>query len=71
MPNAHYVLPFVDSPRRSAVFYRDLLGLEPVEEQRKHQAISAYHTQMEVMSSFLLSFVRTTELYSTTPVPSN
>jgi len=43
--------------------------LEPVEEQRKHQAISAYHTQMEVMSSFLLSFVRTTELYSTTPMP--
>jgi LmbE family N-acetylglucosaminyl deacetylase len=45
--------------------------LEPDEEQRKHQAISAYHTQMEVMSSFLLSFVRTTELYSTTPMPGN
>jgi len=43
--------------------------LEPAEEQGKHQAISAYHTQMEVMSSFLLSFVRTTELYSTTPMP--
>jgi LmbE family N-acetylglucosaminyl deacetylase len=45
--------------------------LEPDEEQAKHQAISAYHTQMEVMSSFLLSFVRTTELYSTTPMPGN
>jgi LmbE family N-acetylglucosaminyl deacetylase len=45
--------------------------LEPSEEQRKRQAISAYHTQMEVMSSFLLSFVRTTELYSTTPMPGN
>jgi LmbE family N-acetylglucosaminyl deacetylase len=45
--------------------------LEPDEEQRKRQAISAYHTQMEVMSSFLLSFVRTTELYSTTPMPGN
>jgi LmbE family N-acetylglucosaminyl deacetylase len=45
--------------------------LEPDEEQRKRQAISAYHTQMEVMSSFLLSFVRTTELYSTAPMPSN
>lgn len=33
MSNAHYVLLFVDSPRRSAAFYRDLLGLEPVEEQ--------------------------------------
>jgi len=45
--------------------------LEPDEEQRKREAISAYHTQMEVMSSFLLSFVRTTELYSTTPMPGN
>ncbi len=33
MPNANYILLFVDSPRRSAAFYRDLLGLEPVEEQ--------------------------------------
>jgi len=45
--------------------------LEPDEEQRKRQAISAYHTQMEVMSSFLLSFVRTTELYSATPMPNH
>jgi LmbE family N-acetylglucosaminyl deacetylase len=45
--------------------------LEPQEEQVKRQAISAYRTQMEVMSSFLLSFVRTNELYSTTPMPSN
>lgn len=45
--------------------------LEPDEVQRKRQAISAYHTQMEVMSSFLLSFARTTELYSPTPMPSN
>jgi LmbE family N-acetylglucosaminyl deacetylase len=43
--------------------------LEPAEEQRKQQAISAYHTQMNVMSSFLLSFVRTTELYSINPMP--
>jgi LmbE family N-acetylglucosaminyl deacetylase len=43
--------------------------LEPAEEQRKRLAISAYHTQMEVMSSFLLSFVRTNELYSMNPMP--
>jgi len=43
--------------------------LEPGEEQRKRLAISAYRTQMEVMSSFLLSFVRTNELYSTNPMP--
>lgn len=45
------------------------LSLQPAEEQRKHLAISTYHTQMEVMSSFLLSFVRTSELYSTNPMP--
>ena len=45
--------------------------LEPAEEQRKREAIGAYRTQMEVMSSFLLSFVRTNELYSTNPMPSN
>ena len=45
--------------------------LEPAEEQRKHLAISAYRTQMEVMSSFLLSFVRTNELYSMNPMPAH
>jgi LmbE family N-acetylglucosaminyl deacetylase len=44
-------------------------NLEPAEEQRKRLAISAYRTQMEVMSSFLLSFVRTNELYSINPMP--
>jgi LmbE family N-acetylglucosaminyl deacetylase len=43
--------------------------LLPEEIQRKHLAVSAYHTQMEVMSSFLLSFVRTNELYSSIPMP--
>jgi LmbE family N-acetylglucosaminyl deacetylase len=51
-------------------------GLEPTafvlteeERTRKLQAVRAYRTQMEVMSSFLLAFVRTTELYSALPVP--
>jgi LmbE family N-acetylglucosaminyl deacetylase len=44
-------------------------ALEPDEEQHKNLAIRAYRTQMEVMSSILLSFVRTTELYSSLPVP--
>jgi LmbE family N-acetylglucosaminyl deacetylase len=43
--------------------------LLPGEIQRKLLAVSAFHTQMEVMSSFLLSFVRTDELYSTIPMP--
>jgi LmbE family N-acetylglucosaminyl deacetylase len=43
--------------------------LLPDEIQRKRLAVSAYHTQMEVMSSFLLSFVRANELYSSIPMP--
>jgi LmbE family N-acetylglucosaminyl deacetylase len=43
--------------------------LEPTEERRKLLAIRSYHTQMQVMSSYLLSFVRKTELYSSSPVP--
>jgi LmbE family N-acetylglucosaminyl deacetylase len=41
------------------------------EEARKHEAVLAYQTQMQVMSPFLLAFVRTTELYSPIPTPSN
>lgn len=37
------------------------------EEARKHAAVLAYHTQMQVMSPFLLAFVRSTELYSMNP----
>ncbi len=37
------------------------------EVARKHDAIQAYRTQMQVMAPFLLSFARTTELYSLLP----
>jgi LmbE family N-acetylglucosaminyl deacetylase len=43
--------------------------LEPREEADKLRAVKQYHTQMSVMSSFLLSFVRTNELYSSLPMP--
>ena len=43
--------------------------LDPPEEAGKLRAVRQYHTQMRVMSSFLLSFVRTDELYSSLPVP--
>jgi hypothetical protein len=43
--------------------------LEAADERGKADALRAYHTQMEVMGSFLLSFVRTTELYAAAPVP--
>lgn len=50
------------------------LGLVPFpldsrEEADKLQAVRQYRTQMRVMSFFLLSFVRTNELYSSIPVP--
>lgn len=37
------------------------------EQARKLQAVSAYHTQMEVMAPFLLAFVRTSELFAAPP----
>jgi LmbE family N-acetylglucosaminyl deacetylase len=43
--------------------------LLPAEIERKRLAVGAYHTQMQVMSSFLLSFVRANELYSSIPMP--
>lgn len=42
--------------------------LRPLEEADKLEAVRQYQTQMSVMSSFLLSFVRTNELYSPIPV---
>jgi LmbE family N-acetylglucosaminyl deacetylase len=43
--------------------------LDPLEEADQLEALREYHTQMRVMSSFLLSFVRTDELFSPVPVP--
>jgi LmbE family N-acetylglucosaminyl deacetylase len=60
-------LPLAVPPRG-----RDLgltaFALRPLEEADKLEALRQYHTQMSVMSSFLLSFVRTDELYSSLPV---
>jgi len=43
--------------------------LDPREEAGKLRAVRQYHTQLSVMSSFLLAFVRTNELYSWLPMP--
>jgi LmbE family N-acetylglucosaminyl deacetylase len=45
------------------------LQLQPVEERRKLLALRAYQTQLAVMSALLLSYVRTTEIYYSTPLP--
>lgn len=56
-------------PPRGAGLPLEPFRLEAAEEERKHQAIGAYRTQMEVMSSYLLAFVRRTELFSRRPMP--
>jgi LmbE family N-acetylglucosaminyl deacetylase len=43
--------------------------LDALEEADKLEAVRQYHTQMTVISSFLLSFVRTDELFSSLPMP--
>ncbi|HEU5443782.1 MAG TPA: PIG-L family deacetylase, partial [Steroidobacteraceae bacterium] len=67
-PGLHPKRPLAVPPRGRA------LGLVPFpldspEEAAKLQAVRQYRTQMRVMSFFLLSFVRTNELYSSLPVP--
>lgn len=61
-------LPLAEPPRGRGLGLA-AFDLEPVEEADKLQAVRQYRTQMSVMSSFLLSFVRTDELYSSIPVP--
>jgi LmbE family N-acetylglucosaminyl deacetylase len=43
--------------------------VDRLEEADQLEAVRQYRTQMRVMSYFLLSFVRTNELFSTLPVP--
>jgi len=49
--------------------FQTTFELQPVEVRGKYLAVSAYHTQMQVMSSFLLSFARRNEWYSSIPLP--
>ena len=58
----------LDEPPRGRGLGLAVFALDPLEEADKLEAIRQYHTQMSVMSSFLLSFVRTNELYARLPV---
>ena len=58
----------LDPPPRGRGLGLIAFDLDPLEEADKLEALRQYHTQMSVMSSFLLSFVRTNELYSALPV---
>lgn len=61
-------LPLAEPPRGRGLGLT-AFALDPLEEADKLEAVRQYHTQMSVMSSFLLSYVRTNELYSSLPVP--
>ena len=60
-------LPLAEPPRGRGLGLV-AFDLEASEEADKLAAVRQYQTQMSVMSSFLLSFVRTDELYSAQPV---
>ena len=62
MPNIPLNRPLLGEGRSDVPF-----ELTEEEEAQKFRAVNAYHTQLQVMSPFLLTFVRTTELYSASP----
>jgi LmbE family N-acetylglucosaminyl deacetylase len=62
MPNIPLNQPSL-GPGQSAVPFE----LTEEEETRKLHAVNAYHSQLQFMAPFLLTFVRTTELYSAGP----
>jgi LmbE family N-acetylglucosaminyl deacetylase len=56
-------IPLTIPPSGAGLAWSEFV-LNEREIARKHEAVSAYQTQMRVMSPFLLAFVRTSELYS-------
>ena len=64
----HMKLPLAPPPRGRGLGFT-AFDLDPLEEADKLEAVRQYHTQMSVMSFFLLSYVRANELYSALPVP--
>jgi len=59
-------IPLTPPPAGRGLTYTDF-SLAPAEEDRKLIALRAHETQMRAMEPFLLSFVRTTELYFAAP----
>lgn len=69
-PSPRGYLPTIplNTPPNSIDFQSHEFALTDAEVDIKHQAITAYQTQMQFMAPFLLAFARTSELYSP-PVP--
>ena len=59
-------IPLPPAPR-AAVLDMVPFELTPAAEDRKLEALRAYATQLRVLEPFLVSFVRTTELFATEP----
>jgi LmbE family N-acetylglucosaminyl deacetylase len=70
-PNPRQFMPIIplNIPPRGADLEEHEFTLSDAEVDLKHQAIEAYHTQMQFMAPFLLAFVRTSELYSLRQAP--
>jgi LmbE family N-acetylglucosaminyl deacetylase len=70
-PSPRGYLPTIplNTPPNSIDFQSHEFTLTDAEVDIKHQAITAYQTQMQFMAPFLLAFARTSELYSPPPVP--
>jgi LmbE family N-acetylglucosaminyl deacetylase len=58
----------LNTPPRGAGLAMLPFALTDDEETSKLQAVNAYHTQLRVMAPFLLAFVRTSEIFSASPV---
>jgi LmbE family N-acetylglucosaminyl deacetylase len=59
----------LDTPPAARAFAPLQFLLSDTEEAAKLRAVEAYRTQLRVMAPFLLSFIRTSELYSAVAVP--
>ena len=64
----HPALALEPAPRGRGLDWRRF-ALTPAEEEAKHAATLAHKSQLDVLSRFMLAFVRTNELFSTTPFP--
>lgn len=61
-------VPLTPAPRMRGLAQTPFV-LTPAEEDRKRAALEAYATQTRLLAPFLLSFVRTDELFATLPAP--
>jgi LmbE family N-acetylglucosaminyl deacetylase len=59
----------LNMPPRGKGLAATSFALTDDEEARKLQAVNAYHTQLQFLSPFMLTFVRTSEIYSAIPLP--